>query len=35
MLTFIEMSDEHPIASSPISIKYKYNLANQEAVSFN
>ena len=35
MLTFIEMSDKHPIVSSPISIKYKYKLANQEAISFN
>ena len=28
MLTFIEMSNWHPIVSSPISIKYKYKLAN-------
>ena len=35
MLTFIEMSDKHPIVSSPIIIKYKYKLANQEAISFN
>ena len=35
MLNFTEMSDHHPIASSPIIIKYKYKLANREAISFN
>ena len=35
MLAFIEMSGYYPIAYSPISIKYKYKLANQEAISFN
>ena len=35
MLTFIEMSDQHPIVSRPIISKYKYKLANQEAISFN
>ena len=29
------MSDYYPIVSSPISIKYKYRLANQEAIGFN
>ena len=35
MLTFIKMSDYHPIISLPIGIKYKYRLANREAISFN
>ena len=26
------MSDYHPLDSSPINIKYKYKLANQEAI---
>ena len=35
ILTFIEMSDQHPIVSRPIISKYKYKLANREAISFN
>ena len=29
------MSDCHPIISSPATIKYKYKVANREAISFN
>ena len=35
ILTFIDISDKHPIASRPIISKYKYKLANREAISFN
>ena len=33
ILTFIEMSDQHPIVSRPNISKYKYKLANREAIS--
>ena len=35
MPSFIEMSDQHPIVSLPIIIKYNDKLANREAISFN
>ena len=34
-LTFIKMIGYHPLVFLPISMKYKYKLANQEAISFN
>ena len=35
IFTLIEMIDLHSNVSSPISIKYKYELANQDAISFD